>query len=285
MKKIFKLFGIVVLIFCFSTSLSAQIQRPGNPFKIEVGISFGSTLGYSTTESAYSDSWSTYWISISESGEITPKLSTPMSFGGNISLITNTGIGVQLALDYNFNSDFAGVSTYTAKGYDWWGPINESQEFDNSGTVKMMVLSLNFIYKYQGDMFSPWFAAGASYYTGNIEANSKVGFGYEDWAGDFEYISPDVKIKEDLSGIGFNVGGGVDIQIAPTIAVTLEAKYFILKKYELNWETQTGQYVNYIWGGTVTLTQTGADYMDELIEPFEFNASFPKIAAGIKFSF
>jgi len=287
MKKAFKVLGIVTLIFCLSGLLSAQIRRPSKPFKVELGLNFGTTLGYSITESTYADSVNTFWIDVNESGDIVPELSNPLSFGGDISLITKMGIGVQFALDYNFDSDLTGIGSYFVTGSDWWGNIDEGFEFDNTGTVKLMVLSLNLMYKYQGGMFCPWFAAGGSYFTGSLEASSMVGFGFSDAYGDFDYISIPVDANEDLSGIGFNVGGGFDIHFTPNMAFTIEAKYFILKKYEeVSWISDvSGEFESYIWGITYTVNQAVGDYMDELIEPFEFNPSFPKIAAGFKFSF
>jgi len=292
MKKFFKTMGITILVLCFAASLSAQIQRPSKPFKIELGLNFGSTLGYGVTESSYNyGSWSAWWFDIdSESGDITPELSTPLCFGGNISLITKMGIGVQFALDYNFNSDITGSTSWSASGFDYWywENISESNSWDVTGTVKMMVLSLNVIYKYDTGMFNPWFAAGGSYYTGNIEASSEVGWGFSDPWGDFDYLSFPVEINEDLSGIGFNVGGGADIQFTPNIAFTIEARYFILKEHEIFWETDaSGQHTSYIWDITYTITSpsTLEDNINDIIEPMKFNASYPKLAAGIKFSF
>lgn len=292
MKKAFRLLGIITLIFCFSGLLSAQIQRPVNkPFKIEVGINFGSTLGYSITESAYTDAWDGYDVfNVTETGNITSELSTPLSFGGNVSLITNMGIGVQFALDYNMNSDITGLSTYNvihSDHYTYYDRQNSS-EWDVTGTAKMMVLSLNFIYKYQGGMFCPWFAAGGSYFSGNIEASSLVGWGFEDPWYDFDYLDFTVDVNEDLSGVGFNVGGGFDIHFTPSVAFTVEARYFILKKHELNWATDAGgQHKSYIWEVTYTINNPSniEDNMNDLIDSFEFNPSFPKIAAGFKFSF
>ncbi|MBD3412820.1 MAG: hypothetical protein GF421_00105 [Candidatus Aminicenantes bacterium] len=289
MKRVFKLVGIVTLILCFSGLLSAQIQRPTKPFKIELGINFGSTLGYNITDSTYVDSWGTSWYDVDESGTISPELSNPLSLGGNISLITNMGIGVQFALDYNFNSDVTGTSSYSGAGYDWWiGSFDYNSEWDITGTVKMMVLSLDFIYKYYSDMFCPWFAAGGSYFSGNLEASTNVGFGFDYWSY-FNYAKIAADINEDMSGIGFNVGAGFDIHFSPNIAFTLEGRYFILKKYEFNWMTDfSGQHemLGY-FSGTVSFSSPSAyeDYLDELIESFEFNPSFPKIAAGFKFSF
>jgi len=293
MKKVFKLLGITFLIFCFAASLSAQIQRPSKPFTIELGLNFGSTLGYSITESTYYTTWDSwlFW-DVVEDGEIAPELSTPLCFGGNISLITKMGIGVQFALDYNFNSDITGTSSYLGTGYDVSiGDFSYSSEWDITGTAKLMVLSLNVIYKYQGGMFNPWFAAGGSYYTGSFEASTMSGFGfnYYSW---FNYCGVYEDAEEDLSGIGFNVGGGADIQFTPNIAFTIEARYFILKKYEMSWMADasgTLDMYGYYEGSTITWTSSSVDlindFMDDLIEPFEFNPSYLKLAAGVKFSF
>ncbi len=292
MKKFLKLLGVAFLVFCFTASLSAQIQRPSKPFTIDVGINFGTTLGYSITESTYIEpEWSTTWFYVDESGEIAPELSTPLCFGGNISLITRMGIGVQFALDYNFNSDITGTSSYLGTGYDIIaGNFDFSSDWDVTGTAKLMVLSLNFLYKYQGGMFNPWFAAGGSYYTGSLEANTLAGYGIS-YASYFCYFDVNEDVEEDLSGIGFNVGAGADINFTPNIAFTIEARYFILKKYEMYWWADSSGTRNLygFYEGTVQLSSSYADsvneYMDDLIEPFEFNPSYAKLAAGFKFSF
>ena len=293
MKKVFKLLGIALLVFCFTASLSAQIQRPSKPFTIEVGINFGSTLGYSITESTYYDTWDAYYFwDVVEDGEIAPELSTPLCFGGNISLLTRMGIGVQFALDYNFNSDITGTSSYLGTGYDIAiGNFDYSSEWDITGTAKLMVLSLNFLYKYQGGMFNPWFAAGGSYYTGSLEANTMAGYGINlsSW---FCYVGVDESVEEDLSGIGFNVGAGADIQFSPNIAFTIEGRYFILKAYEMYWVTDSSGTLDvHGWyeGATLTFSSSSVswinDYMYDLIEPFEFNPSYLKLAVGVKISF
>jgi len=290
MKKLIKLGGVIVLTFCFAGVLLAQIPRPNRPFKIEVGLNFGSTLGYRLTDSFYDyGSWEAYYFDIdSEYGEILPELSTPLSIGGNISFLTNRGIGVQLALDYNFNSDMTGISTYNASGYDYYYEenINEGCSWNIAGTAKLMVLSLNLIYQYQKSMFSPWISAGASYYSGEIEGSSIIGFGFEDDWGDFDYIGPYADVIEDLSGVGFNVGGGLDIHFSPNTAFTVEARYFILKEYLMAWYTDvSGEFESYIWDITYTVDRELGDYMDELIDPFEFNPSFLKLAVGVKVLF
>jgi len=293
MKKVFKFLGIAFLVFCFVGSLSAQIQRPSKPFTIEVGLNFGSTLGYGITESTYYDTWDAYYFwDVVEDGEIAPELSTPLCFGGNISLITRMGIGVQFALDYNFNSDITGTSSYIGTGYDVAiGNFDYSSEWDITGTAKLMVLSLNFLYKYSGGMFNPWFAAGGSYYTGSLEANTMAGYGLNlsSW---FNYVGVYEDVEEDLSGIGFNVGAGADIQFSPNIAFTIEGRYFILKKYEMYWVTDSSGTLDvYGWyeGATLTFSSSSVslvdDYMYDLIEPFEFNPSYLKLAVGVKFSF
>jgi len=284
--------GITFLIFCFAASLSAQIKRQSKPFNIEVGLTFGSTMNYDYYGSSYFyGSWIAWWFDIdSEYGDILPELSMPLLFGANISLITRKGIGVQFALDYNSKSDITGSSNYYASGFDYWywEDISESNSWDVTGIVKMMVLSLDVIYKYQRGMFNPWFAAGGSYYTGSIEAFSEVGWGFEDPWLDFDYLSLPVEINEDLSGIGFNVGAGADIQFTQNIAFTIEGRYFILKKYELYWLSDaSGQFTSYVYDVTYTFANPSAfeEGINEIITPFEFNPSFAELAVGVKFSF
>ena len=292
MKKVVKVMGITFLIFCFAASLSAQIKRQSKPFNIEVGLTFGSTMNYDYYGSSYFyGSWIAWWFDIdSEYGDILPELSMPLLFGANISLITRKGIGVQFALDYNSKSDITGSSNYYASGFDYWywEDISESNSWDVTGIVKMMVLSLDVIYKYQRGMFNPWFAAGGSYYTGSIEAFSEVGWGFEDPWLDFDYLSLPVEINEDLSGIGFNVGAGADIQFTQNIAFTIEGRYFILKKYELYWLSDaSGQFTSYVYDVTYTFANPSAfeEGINEIITPFEFNPSFAELAVGVKFSF
>ncbi len=288
-----KLLGIVLLVFCFTASLSAQIQKPSTPFTIEVGLNFGPTVVNSIEESTYYEGpWDSDWFwDVAESGMIVPELSRPLCFGGNISLITRMGIGVQFALDYHSNSDITGLSSYLGTGIDLSiGGFGYTTDWDITGMAKLMVLSLNVLYKYQGGVFNPWFAAGGSYYSGSLEMDSVSGFGfsYNTW---FDYIGMLEEVEEDLSEIGFNVGVGADISFTPNIAFTVEARYFIFKKYELLWTADAGG-EHEIYGyhsGAITFSSSYVDWindhMDDLITPFEFNPTFLKLAVGFKFSF
>lgn len=274
--------------------------RKAAPKRGELAIRGGYNFGYSVNETiSYSDSFSEGLLqSATSTGTLTQKLGKPLGFDGSFNFYFAEGLGIQLRFDYNSKSKFTedSVSNYKLN-WTWTtgGSGSEEEEWNLEGDVSLMILSANLIYKVQGGgMFAPLFSGGISYFTGKVKANT-TGGGAGTW---LYYITPyhyiqyidywDIPAELDasFSGIGFNIGGGADILFSPNVALNIDARYFLGKKIEEQWEITPGTYDSNInEGWSLTLSQEEAKLMQEDFESFEFKPSFFKISVGLKFLF
>ena len=159
-----------------------------------------------------------------------------------------------------------------------------------NGDLSLTVISGNVIYKIQGSgMFVPQLSGGVSYFTGKVKADTRVGYAYT-WEIDpfqfIDYFDLPANLDESLSGIGFNVGGGLDVAFSQSVAVNVDARYFVRGAVEAPWKLQPGTYTSNIQEGwTLTLSQADVELLEQAISPFKLNLSFFKISLGLKFVF
>jgi len=262
--------------------------------RAELAIRGAYTTGYSVNSQSYSDSFSAGLLkSATTAGDVTQELEKPLGFSGSFNYFLAGGLGIQLRLDYNLKSNFTDASKSTFKmNWSWTtgGSSSEEAEWPVVGDVTLMIISGNLIYKLRGaGMIAPFFSGGASYYSGKLKANTTGGYGTTWFSSPYRYIDY-FKIPADLdtsfSGIGFNVGGGLDILFSRNIGLTIDARYFLLKKVEDNWEIQGGEYSsNLNEGWTLTLSEDSTKLLQEEIGLFELDTSFFKASAGIKLMF
>ena len=260
----------------------------------EVAIRGAYTTGYSVNDMSYSDSFSEGILqSATSTGNATAELEKTLGFDGSFNYFLAGGLGIQLRFDYNLKSNFTNASKSTFE-LDWSWASGESytkeEEWPLEGDVTLMIISGNLIYKVQGaGMFAPFFSGGASYYLGKLKANTTGGLAHTWFSYPYRYIDY-FDIPADLdtsfSGIGFNVGGGIDILFSANIGLTIDARYFILKKVKENWEISAGNYkANMDEAWYLTVSEEMAKSLQEEIGFFELNTSFFKVSAGLKFLF
>jgi opacity protein-like surface antigen len=261
-------------------------------FAVMGGIAMASFVPDSTS---YSDSWNEGILkSVTESGTVTHKIDNPLGVGISFSYLFMGGLGIQARVDYNLTKKFIpeeSLSDYTIT-WSWTssGPYSIDETWPVTGEISVIPLSLNLIYKVQGGgIFVPYFSGGVSYFTGKLKANTYGGFGLT-WTDStsryIDYLDIPVMIDASLSGIGFNVGGGIDLVLTPNIAISLEGIYFIGKTIEEYWAPVPGTYSgnnfpNVSW----TIDQTFVDLIIEEMPTLEIKTSFLKLQAGIKFLF
>lgn len=262
-------------------------------FGVRFGFVSGSFLG---DQSKYSLNWSEDLLSsVNENGTINTKIKNPLGVGVSFSYFISGGLGVQLKLDYNFTAEIKGEesqSTYTL-AWSWTdgtGPYDRSKEWSVDGEFSVIPISLNFTYKVQGGgMIVPYISAGASYFFGNVKANTKRGLGitWEDAGTQFiDYVDVPLKIDESISHFGFNVGGGLDLLLSSNLGFNVEAAYFLGKKSEQVWEPVSGTYSgNNFTDRSWIIDSATIELIRREVDPLEVNTSFFKVQAGIKLLF
>jgi hypothetical protein len=101
-----------------------------------------------------------------------------------------------------------------------------------------------------------------------------------------DFIDVSATLEGSFSGVGFNVGGGADLQFSRSIALNIDARYFMLKNVQERWQVHAGTYpANLHEGVTITLLEQNALALQELMNPVEIKTSFFKISLGLKLMF
>ena len=268
----------------------SRIRVPGGP-KFEIGLGFGMGFGsFLPASSTYNHEWSWEGLdSVQERGTLNHKMKSPMGLGFSLAYYFSGGFGLKLRVDMNFKQSLDASSSNYLLSWRWWTAVTDSDQgsWGITGDMSVMPISLDFVYKFVAEgMFQPYVNAGVSYFIGsaNIQTNAGRGVSWIDGGWQYiDYFPVPLEINDaSLSSIGFNAGLGADIFFSPSIALSLDAAYFIGKTASLEWTVNRGTYytVYYDQGFNVP-----ADYLRTITESLgnlEVKTSFFKIQAGLK---
>lgn len=263
--------------------------------RADFALRAGYMTGYGLTETAsYSDSFSSGILqNATSNGQIMMVLKNPLSFDGELNFFFLKGFGIQLRFDYNLSAKLTDDSLSTFD-LDWsWttgGSGSDSVDWDATGEVSLFVLSGNLVYKIESSSFiTPFLSGGISYFSGSAVVNSSTAYARTWESGIYRYIDYFIiptGVDVSLSGIGFNFGGGFDLNFSSNIALSFDVRYLLKSEVNESWTLQAGTYasnINSEW--TLTLDQEEVDALATEITPFSLNPSFLKIAGGIRIRF
>jgi len=263
--------------------------------KLEVGLAYGLGLGSPASEtSTYSRSVPPAYVLRRETGNgtMTHKLKGFQSVGFSLSYYFSGGFGIQLRVDFNFKQDISEGSSDFASNWTWTDDTTGSRNatYALSGEMSLMPISLNLIYKIPASaMFQPYLSAGLSYLTGSFKADSTAGYPFWYLTPGFQnidYLAVPIAIDESLSGLGGNIGGGVDVYFSPTVAFNIGAIYFLGKEFSFNWSPAPGTYRGELHTGNSWLfPQALATDFQAVFTPVTIKTSFFKLLAGFKIGF
>jgi len=265
--------------------------------RFELALMGGMISGtFVNTNSSYNDSWSDNLLDmVDETGHVQHELKKNFGFGASMSYFLFGGLGIQIRFDANSKAEIETQeqgSTYMIS----WSWTSSSDTFDSEeawpvkGEFTLSPISFNLIYKVQTKgMFAPYVNCGLSYFTGNFKVDTTRGFGFSYMQGTFqriEYLSLPMSVDVSLSGMGFNVGGGLDLHFSRSLALTIDASYFVKPELKEDWKVATGSYpgINFpeiSWN----ITEELADMLGKELPQIKFTPSFFKIQGGFKISF
>jgi len=272
-----------------------------HPTRFEIALGGSYTSGYSINNVSYSDSFSEGGLErATENGTITHGLDKPMGFYGSFNFFLTQGLGIEVRLDMNSSANFttSSMSDYRL-AWEWSSGVSDTYEkqweIQGGGISSLTVFSGNLFYKVRsGGLFAPFFSGGVSYYSGSLnKASTFVGYGMT-WTVDnwpyvtryIDFIDVPATLEASFSGIGFNVGGGADVQFSRSLALNIDARYFMLKNVEERWQVHAGTYpANFHDGWSRVLSEQNALALQESITPVEIKTSFFKISLGLKLMF
>jgi hypothetical protein len=267
------------------------------PAKAEISVRFGYSPGaIVSSQSAFTYTWSSGNLqTVAEAGEIGHEFGTSLGAGLAFSYFFAGGIGVQLRYDHMLTAKIDAGNSYSAYAIAWtWtdgtGPFSQAEEWDVTGEYAVSPVSLNVIYKIPSKgMIAPYLSAGMTYFLGNVKVETTRGYGFTWTTGNVQsvdYLDIPLQISDSIGSFGVNAGGGLDVLLAPRIALNIEAVYFGGKTIEKSWKPIAGTYPGNIFPANAW--QATQAYLDENANqnaPLKIKTSFIRLFAGVKFSF
>ncbi|HEX9901426.1 MAG TPA: outer membrane beta-barrel protein [Acidobacteriota bacterium] len=250
------------------------------------GMGFGSFLNQATN---YMDDWTLGFVNGHEEGEIKHKVNNPFGLGLSVGYFLSESLGFRVRLDPGFGQKISGGQSLYAVDYSGWGDmISYGDEWDVSGSLSVMPLSFDLVYRFPSSSFCPYINAGLSMFLGSFKADTTVGWGYA-WYVTYptvmtiDYAKVAASIDEKLNGLGANLGAGFDLRLGAGLAVTLDAAYFLGGKKDLGWYVAPGQYdfVKHA-GASVNFDQAAAQHLSDVLGSVQVSLSFFKVLIGIK---
>jgi len=297
-----KKFGLVLAAVLF-LSFSAFAQYATFP-KFEFNIMGGYGLAQAKGNSSYYDEWSYQLLQyVHEDTVLDMKAENAVYFTGGLSYFFHPNFGIQLGAGYfsskmpitgtfDFTYKWTVSSTVYNEGATWGGDPSD-------GKISTIPIFLNLVGKFRTSMIDIFVTAGPALYMNSLEANSYIGFGdtyfysyyiypytyYSQWVDAFQV---DATIpKTSWTAFGGNFGLGFDIKVAPSVAITAEARYFLIPKKSLTWEWMPGAYDSIFYENFTGWEYTADDFADyqAKMTTLEVNPSFFSVAIGLRINF
>lgn len=293
-----------LLVFCALLLFSAALFAQYDEKKIEFSILGGYGLGSLNGMSSYADTWNSHLVTeFNESTAINLANKNTFTLGASFAYFFTPNIGIQIG-----GAFFSPKADVTSDWhFDWTAPAagaSDSQDGSFAMTEAKMTsipLYLNLIGRYDMGSFSIFGSAGPTIYFNKFNADSSSVWGgtYIDyyWWGYYQYMDYfeiPVQIPEtSWTGFGFNAGVGFDIKFSPSVAFTVEGRYFYCPNKEFFWTWIPGTYSGlpaaYDGGGwDVTLSDAylnGTDGPASKTTSLIIKPSFFSISGGFKFFF
>jgi hypothetical protein len=211
-----------------------------------------------------------------------------LGLGLSVGYFLSEGLGFRVRLDPGFGQKISGGRSLYAVDFSGWGDmISYGDEWDVSGSLSILPVSFDLVYRFPSSSFCPYVNAGLSMFLGSFKADTTVGWGFAWYVGPstmtIDYAEVAASIDEKLNGLGANLGAGFDLRLGAGLAVTLDAVYFLGKKSELGWYVAPGQY-NFVkhTGTYVDFNENTAQRLSDVLGSVQVSLSFFKVLIGIK---
>ncbi len=292
MKKVLLL---ALVLLTFSAGLFAQYGY-GDEKKIEFSITGGFGLSSLDATSSYVDEWGPFHHlqSVYEYTDFTMAKKNSFTVGASLSYYFTPNFGVQIGGAY-----FAPkTDIFSDWGFTWnwygYSDVSDNDTFGlTEGSFTSIPLYINLIAKYSMGSIDFFVSGGPAIFFNKFEADATSIYGdsvyYSYWWGSEQYIDffaiPVFIADQSWTGFGFNVGGGFDFRFSPSIALTVEARYFYAPSKDLFWTWQTGTYTSFEYGWFDGWVYDDFTNAQEHTTALTIKPSFFSFSGGFKFFF
>jgi len=282
------LWVLCALLF-FSAALFAQYDET----KSEFSLTGGYALGNLAATSAYFEAWSYYYLdSVSANTAIAMANKNSFTLGANFSYFFTPNVGIQIGGAY-----FAPTGDVTSDwnfAYYWyedeWVNSDNGSFAMTQGKLTSIPIYLNLIAKYRMGSVEIFGTAGPTISFNSFEATASSIHGDSVYYGGgyqlLDFFEIPIQIpKTSWTALGFNVGAGIDFRFSPSVALTLEARYFYCAAKELSWTWIPGSYSSFYYGLFHDSNYTDFSKEENLTTTLKVNPSFFSFSGGFKFYF
>ena len=226
-----------------------------------------------------------------EVGQVNSPAGVPKGLSTSLGYFFNGKFGLRLRLDFDFPHALSGQSTYSLTWkFTTKGPFTETINWDSTGSLSVIPLSLNGVYRFNLGQFTPYVSAGPALFLGKLKIDTTVGLA-DTWtyldAGilwrTIDYFAIPAYIDQALAQPGFNIGAGLDVVLSPNFGLTLDVAYFFMAKKEVAWRFTPGSYdanldPSWYWD----LTEEDLNNLLVHIPRVAVRGSFFKVLVGLK---
>ena len=292
MRKVLAGLGLCLLASSFGFGQWGSVSEFS--FKGFLGFSLAQTKGLSQ----YGDIWDGKLASnIEEYADIHYKADNGIAFGGTLSCIFTPRFGLEVGgafFSQNVPNDTAAQWAFSYGGLDY----GEQYSFSGEGKLTTIPIFINAMGRFSSGLMDFNISGGPTLYLNRAEATATGLYGDHQWwvtvywwgtvtseLIDFFPLAMEIR-PTNWTGFGFNAGGSVDFNVAPTLALFLEIRYFFCPPKNLSWN-----YIPAIYDGLRgklpdwEIFSFQADYVGENTTAFKLNPSFFFFSAGIKVRF
>ena len=324
MARVKYILTIFLLVVFTSMCLASEVKKKQQFFveeedfkQIEVAFLLIPCIPQFDFRNSVSDSYSEYWydsywydssyvytdyfLTAGFSSSIAGESEMGYGFGGLFNCFFHRNFGFQFMLERSRND----VPVKASHGVDmsinyWWGSVDYSEEpyiYDTTGSLTIIPISFNGIARFDGvKNISGYVSGGLTYYKVDIEAKSKLGYGfpflvydYPLWYLRYDSFLVPISIDDSISGAGVNVGGGVVFKIQENVGIVGDFRYYLAPPKIVSWTLTSGEYTLSIYEEySMRFTQVDiGSFLKEYGEliKVEVNPSFFRIAFGLQFRF
>jgi len=238
------LLALCALLLFSAALLFAQYDEKKSEFTILGGYGLSSLNGVSN----YSDTWNAFYVSpFNQAAAISLANKNTFTLGASFAYFFTPNVGIQLGGAY-FSPKADVTSSWS---FNWTATTSQSdsQSGDFPATQAKMTsipLCLNLIGRYDMGSVSIFASAGPAIYFNKFNADaysilggSSIWYSWQ-W---LDYFQIPVTIPDtSWTGFGFDAGLGFDIKFSPSVAFTVEGRYFYCPSKDFSWAWVSGTY-------------------------------------------
>jgi opacity protein-like surface antigen len=260
--------------------------RSGLELGLTGGMGFNRFRGNTTD---YSTGWGpVYDLSgVGEAGTLYFTLGNPTTLAVSGAYFFSPGLGLRFQIDpslkQSFEEGFSNYSiTWITEGAD---SVSSQRTWPLSGSFSITPISFNAIARVAlGSVVTAFLTAGPTVFTGTFTADSSIGYGraWFDTARNIDFFTIPIKLEKTVTGFGFNVGAGLEVWAARSIAILLEGAYFGGPSTTEKWAVQAGPYTSNFTAGITWANTALPGQLADYLTPLTVKFSFFKIVAGVK---